>query len=148
MPGSAREVKNAEDELVRFFWNIQPQEIVVGSDGSVSGVKVVSTRLGDPDERGRRLPEAIAGSETILDADCVIMAFGFKPSPPDWLGQNSVDLARGGLILAPSEGQYPFQTSNPKVFAGGDAVRGSDLVVTAIAEGRTAALSVLDYLGV
>ncbi len=148
MPGSAREVKNAEDEMVRFFWNIQPQEIVVGSDGSVSGVKVVSTRLGDPDERGRRLPEVIDGSETILDADCVIMAFGFKPSPPDWLGENSVDLAQGGLILAPAEAEYPFQTTNSKVFAGGDAVRGSDLVVTAIAEGRTAALSILDYLGV
>jgi glutamate synthase (NADPH) small chain len=148
MPGSAREVKNAEDELVRFFWNIQPLEIVVDKDGKVAGVKVVTTRLGEPDEKGRQNPETIVGSETILDTDCVIMAFGFRPSPPDWLDENGIDLMESRLIRAPADGELPFQTSNHKVFAGGDAVRGSDLVVTAIAEGRTAAQSIIDYLGV
>ncbi len=148
MPGSAREVKNAEDELVRFFWNLQPLEIVVDKSGKVAGVRVVTTRLGEPDERGRRSPETIAGSEAVLDADAVIMAFGFKPSPPEWLTENGVILSDNKLIQAPVLSEFPFRTSVDKVFAGGDAVRGSDLVVTAIAEGRTAAESILQYLGV
>ncbi|MFW2365134.1 MAG: FAD-dependent oxidoreductase, partial [Desulforhopalus sp.] len=93
MPGSAREVTNAEEEGVRFLWNLQPLEIVVGDEGKVCGVKVISTRLGDPDERGRRRPEQIPGSEAQLDADAVIMAFGFKPSPPAWLEEHNISLS-------------------------------------------------------
>jgi glutamate synthase (NADPH/NADH) small chain len=148
MPGSAREVQNAEDEGVRFLWNLQPLGIVVGEDGHLRGVNVVNTRLGEADERGRRRPEAVEGTETVLDADSVIMAFGFRPSPPDWLSQNNISLNERQLIVASDSSEFPFQTSNEKVFAGGDAVRGSDLVVTAIAEGRTAAESILDFLGV
>ena len=148
MPGSAREVQNAEDEGVRFLWNLQPLSIVIGDDGSVSGVKVVSTRLGVPDEHGRRRPEPVAGTERELAADNVIMAFGFRPSPPEWLSANNISLNEWQLIVAPATGDFPFQTDNEKVFAGGDAVRGSDLVVTAIAEGRQAAESILKYLKV
>ncbi len=148
MPGSAREVQNAEDEGVRFLWNLQPLNIVVEENGHVSGVRVVNTQLGEPDERGRRRPEPIEGTEAVLDADSVIMAFGFRPSPPEWLSQNNIFLNDRQLIKAPADSEFPFQTSNEKVFAGGDAVRGSDLVVTAIAEGRIAAESILDYLGV
>ena len=148
MPGSVREVKNAEDEGVRFFWNLQPLEIVVGTDGWVAGVKVITTRLGEADDRGRRIPVPVVGSETVLDADSVIMAFGFLPSPPDWLVENGVSLGDRRRILAPFGGGYPYQTANARIFAGGDAVRGSDLVVTAIAEGRGAAESILRYLGV
>ena len=148
MPGSAREVQNAEDEGVRFLWNLQPLGITAGENGRVTGVKVVSTRLGSPDEHGRRRPEVIAGTETELAADSVIMAFGFRPSPPDWLIENNISLNEWQLIDAPADGEYPFQTGNEKVFAGGDAVRGSDLVVTAIAEGRRAAESILHYLRV
>lgn len=148
MPGSAREVQNAEDEGVRFLWNLQPLGLVCGGDGHVIGVQVVNTRLGDADERGRRRPESIAGTEAVLDADRVIMAFGFRPSPPDWLKQNSIAMDDRKLITAPASGTFPFQTTNEKVFAGGDAVRGSDLVVTAIAEGRSAAESILLYLDV
>ncbi len=148
MPGSAREVQNAEDEGVRFLWNLQPLGIVAGEDGQVCGIKVVNTRLGEADERGRRRPEPVKGTEAILDADSVIMAFGFRPSPPDWLSQNNISLNDRQLIVASDSSEFPFQTSNEKVFAGGDVVRGSDLVVTAIAEGRTAAESILDFLGV
>lgn len=148
MPGSAREVQNAEDEGVRFLWNLQPLGIVIDEDGHVTGVRVVNTRLGEADERGRRWPEAIAGTEAVLDADSVIMAFGFKPSPPEWLKENGISVNDRQLIDAPADGRFPFQTSSEKVFAGGDAVRGSDLVVTAIAEGRSAAESILDYLDV
>jgi glutamate synthase (NADPH/NADH) small chain len=148
MPGSAREVQNAEDEGVRFLWNLQPLGIVVGEDGHVRGVRVVNTRLGAADQRGRRRPEPVEGTEAVLDADSVIMAFGFKPSPPDWLSQNNISLNDRQLIAASAGSEFPFQTTNGKVFAGGDAVRGSDLVVSAIAEGRIAAEAILDYLGV
>lgn len=148
MPGSAREVANAEDEGVRFCWNLQPVAIEVGDRGEVTGVRVVTTKLGEPDERGRRRPEPVAGSETVMEADCVVMAFGFKPSPPTWLQAYNIQLDDRQLIRAPEGGRYPFQTTNEKVFAGGDAVRGSDLVVTAIAEGRAAAEAILDYLDV
>lgn len=148
MPGSAREVKNAEDEGVRFLWNLQPLSIVVGEDGRVAGVKVVNTRLGQADGRGRRHPEPVPGTEAVLDADCVLMAFGFRPSPPDWLAENNIAVNDRRLIEAQAAGEFAYQTTNSKVFAGGDAVRGSDLVVTAIAEGRMAAEAIIEWLEV
>ena len=148
MPGSAREVKNAEDEGVRFYWNLQPLAIEVDDADRVTGVRLVSTRLGEPDGRGRRQAEPIPGTETVLAADSVIIAFGFRPSPPAWLCENGIRLLGHGLIDAPSDGAYPYQTANAKVFAGGDAVRGSDLVVTAIADGRQAAMGIMSWLGV
>jgi glutamate synthase (NADPH) small chain len=146
MPGSAGEVKNAEDEGVRFLWNLQPLSIVVDENDRVTGVKVVNTRLGQADGRGRRHPEAVPGTEAVLDADCVIMAFGFRPSPPDWLAENNIAVNDRQLIEARAAGEFAYQTTNPKVFAGGDAVRGSDLVVTAIAEGRMAAEAIVEWL--
>ncbi|MCP8900743.1 FAD-dependent oxidoreductase [Gilvimarinus xylanilyticus] len=146
MPGSKREVANAREEGVEFLFNRQPVAIV-GED-KVEGVKVVTTQLGEPDENGRRRPEPIPGSEEILPADVVLIAFGFRPSPPEWLADHKVDINNWGGVVAPEEQEYKFQTTNPKVFAGGDMVRGSDLVVTAIWEGREAAEGILDYLEV
>ncbi|APZ44316.1 FAD-dependent oxidoreductase [Acidihalobacter ferrooxydans] len=145
MPGSRREVANAREEGVEFLFNRQPVEIV--GDGKVEGVKVISTRLGDPDARGRRRPEPIPGSEEILPADRVVIAFGFRPSPAPWFADFGIDLHPDGRIAANTHG-IAFQTANPKVFAGGDMVRGSDLVVTAVFEGREAAAGILDYLEV
>jgi len=146
MPGSKREVANAKEEGVEFLWNRQPVEIV-GTD-KVEGVKVVTTQLGKADERGRRSPEPIEGSEEIIPADHVLIAFGFRPSPPNWLTELGVELDDRGRVKAPSNGNFSFQTTNEKIFAGGDMVRGSDLVVTAIYEGRQAAEGILDYLDV
>jgi glutamate synthase (NADPH) small chain len=146
MPGSRREVTNAREEGVEFLFNRQPIEIV-GKD-RVEGIKVVETRLGEADERGRQRPEPVAGSETIMEADIVLLAFGFKPSPAPWLNDLGVDLNDWGGVVAPETQEFFFQTTNPKVFAGGDMVRGSDLVVTAIWEGRQAAEGILDYLDV
>jgi glutamate synthase (NADPH/NADH) small chain len=78
----------------------------------------------------------------------VVIAFGFRPSPASWFEQHSIQTDSQGRVVAPEQGQYKHQTSNPKIFAGGDMVRGSDLVVTAIFEGRNAAEGILDYLGV
>jgi glutamate synthase (NADPH/NADH) small chain len=146
MPGSRREVSNAREEGVNFMFNRQPVAIV--GDGQVEGVKVVSTELGEPDKKGRRRPEVIPGTEEIIPADAVLMAFGFRPSPAEWFGQHQVSTSDSGLVTAPEQADFAFQTSNPKVFAGGDMVRGSDLVVTAIWEGRQAAEGILDYLDV
>jgi len=146
MPGSRKEVQNAKEEGVEFLFNRQPVAIV--GDDKVEGVKFVQTKLGEPDENGRRRPEVIAGSEEIVPVDAVLIAFGFQPSPPEWLGGVKVDVNDWGGVVAPEESQYPFQTTNPKIFAGGDMVRGSDLVVTAIAEGRKAAEGILDFLDV
>jgi len=147
MPGSRREVKNAREEGVEFLFNRQPIEIIGDSKG-VIGVKVVTTQLGEPDSRGRRSPEPVPGSEEILPADAVILAFGFRPSPAGWFADQSVQLDGSGRVIAPEHQAYAFQTTNPKIFAGGDMVRGSDLVVTAIWEGRQAAEGILSYLKV
>ena len=146
MPGSRREVQNAREEVVQFLFNRQPVAII--GSGKVEGIKVVTTKLGEPDENGRRRPEAIPGSEEIIPADVVLVAFGFQPNPPEWLAEQNVELESWGGVKAPEQQLFKFQTSNPKIFAGGDMVRGSDLVVTAVWEGRQAAEGILDYLKV
>lgn len=148
MPGSRREVQNAREENAKFLFNRQPIEIV-GEGGQVTGVRFVNTRLGEPDNRGRRVPEVIPHSEHIIEADTVLIAFGFRPSPAPWLTEIGVELDTSGRVIANKNPNEPgFQTSNPKVFAGGDMVRGSDLVVTAVFEGRNAGFGILDFLGV
>lgn len=146
MPGSRREVKNAKEEGVKFLFNRQPVEIVGDADGNVEGVKVVTTELGEPDERGRRRPVIVEGSEEVLPADAVLVAFGFKPSPAPWMADFGIELNDWQGVIAPEKAKFKFQTTNEKIFAGGDMVRGSDLVVTAIHEGRQAAEGILDYL--
>ena len=146
MPGSKKEVVNSKEEGVEFLFNRQPVAIV--GENKVEGVKVVSTKLGAADENGRRRPEIIEGSEEILPADAVLIAFGFKPSPAAWFQNFNIDINSWGGVVAPEDSQYKFQTTNEKVFAGGDMVRGSDLVVTAIWEGREAAKGIMDYLNV
>ena len=144
MPGSKREVTNAKEEGVEFEFNIQPIEII--GNGKVEGIKVVRTELGEPDQNGRRVPIPIPGSELIIEADAVIIAFGFRASPADWFKDFNINTQNNGLVLAAEEQQYKFQTSNNKIFSGGDMVRGSDLVVTAIWEGREAAKSIIEYV--
>jgi len=146
MPGSRRDYKNSREEGVEFLFNCQPIELL-GTD-RVEGVKVVQTRLGPPGPRGRRLTENVAGSERVIPADAVIVAFGFQPSPPPWFDSHAIALHANGRVRVTAAAQRPFQTTNPKVFAGGDMVRGSDLVVTAVFEGREAARGILDYLNV
>ena len=144
MPGSRREVANSKEEGVTFLFNRQPLEII-GKD-RVEGVKLIQTELGKPGPDGRRRPEAIAGSEEILEADAVVIAFGFRPDPPGWFDDFSIDKLPSGRLRVATHGNFPYQTTNPKVFAGGDMVRGSDLVVTAVYEGREAAAGIVRYL--
>ncbi len=145
MPGSRRDYKNSKEEGVRFLFNRQPVEIV--GSGRVEGVRVVETRLGAPGPRGRRVAEPIAGSEDVIEADAVIVAFGFNPSPAAWFDAHGIALHGDGRVRVSADAARPFATTHPKVFAGGDMVRGSDLVVTAVFEGREAARGILHALG-
>lgn len=146
MPGSRREVANSKEEGIEFLFNRQPVEII-GPD-RVTGVKVVETVLGEAGPDGRRRPEPVPGTEEVLPADAVVIAFGFRPNPPAWFDEFAIQTLPSGRVRVTSHGEYPFQTTNPKVFAGGDMVRGSDLVVTAVFEGREAAKGIASYLGV
>jgi len=146
MPGSKKEVKNAKEEGANFEFNVQPVELVLDDAGKVNGVRLLRTQLGEPDGQGRRRPVPVEGSEFVMSADAVIMAFGFNPHAMPWLQAQGVNVDDWGRIVASVESRYRYQTSHPKIFAGGDAVRGADLVVTAMAEGRHAAQGIMDWL--
>ncbi|MCA1780575.1 MAG: FAD-dependent oxidoreductase, partial [Xanthomonadaceae bacterium] len=145
MPGSRREVQNARDEGVEFLFNRQPVEII--GDSKAEGVRLVETRMGAPDARGRRAAEPVVGSEQTLPADTIIAAFGFRPDPPAWLSEHGIETHDDGRIKI-DQADLIHQTTNPRVFAGGDMARGADLVVTAVFEGREAAKSIAKKLGV
>jgi glutamate synthase (NADPH/NADH) small chain len=144
MPGSKRDFKNSKEEGAEFFFNRQPLEVL--GEERVEGVRVAETRLGAPGPRGRRVAEVVEGTEQVIAADAVIIAFGFNPSPADWFDDHGISLHPNGRVRVSAHRVTPFQTTNPKVFAGGDMVRGSDLVVTAVFEGREAAKGILGYL--
>ncbi len=146
MPGSPREVQNAKEEGVNFEFNIQPLDIAIDANGKAIGVNFVKTQLSEPDANGRRSPEAIPGSEFVMEADAVVIAFGFLPSPPKWMVEAGVELDSRGRVVAVDNSEFSLQTSKQNVFAGGDMVLGSDLVVTAIDQGRKAAMGILDYV--
>ena len=143
MPGSRREVQNSRDEGVRFLFNRQPLAIV--GEQCAAGVRVTVTRL-VADAAGRAHAEGIVGSEQVLDADVVIVAFGFRPSPPDWCADAGIERDASGRIRVGGDARLPFQTTNPRVFAGGDNVRGADLVVRAVHDGREAAKEMVTML--
>ncbi len=146
MPGSPREVQNAKEEGVNFAFNIQPLDIATDANGNACGVKFVKTQLGAPDANGRRNPEPIEGSEFIMEADAIVIAFGFLPSPPQWMKDAGVELDSRGRVIAVDNSDFALQTSKENIFAGGDMVLGSDLVVTAVDQGRKAAIGILDYV--
>ncbi len=147
MPASRREIKHAREEGVKFQFNRQPS-LLKASEGAqhVAAVCCVKTRR--PNAQCRQQIETISGSEKLITADAVLLAFGFSPSPETWFKDFGIGLDCKGAVLAREQQRYPFQTGNNKVFAGGDMVHGSDLVVTAIADGRRAADGILDFLGV
>ncbi|NQY35649.1 MAG: FAD-dependent oxidoreductase [Alteromonadaceae bacterium] len=146
MPGSPKEVQNSGEEGVNFAFNIQPLDIAVDENGQTIGVKFVKTQLGAADANGRRSPEPIEGSEFIMEADAVVIAFGFLPSPPQWMKDAGVEVDGRGRVIATDNSEFALQTSNGNIFAGGDMVLGSDLVVTAVDQGRKAAMGILDYV--
>ncbi|WP_299970056.1 NAD(P)-dependent oxidoreductase [uncultured Roseobacter sp.] len=142
MPGSQREVQNAEEEGVIFEWLSAPKGFV---GDPVTGVMVQKMRLGAPDATGRQAPEVIEGADYVEDADLVIMALGFEPEAlPTLWDEPSLPVTRWGTIKA----EYTTgATDLPGVYAVGDIVRGASLVVWAIRDGRDCADAILKKLG-
>ncbi len=142
MPGSVREVQNAEEEGVEFVWLAAPKAFMGGEE--VSGVMVQKMRLGAPDASGRQTPEMIEGSDYVEPADLVIKALGFSPEnlPEQW-GLTELDVTDWGTVKA---NFVTHETSLEGVWACGDIQRGASLVVWAIRDGREAAQAMLEYL--
>jgi len=142
MPGSQREVLNAEEEGVEFVWQAAPAGFI--GDAAVTGVQVQRMRLGAPDVTGRRAPEVIEGADYVEEADLVIKALGFAPEdlPALW-NEPELPVTRWGTIRANAA---THATDLPGVYAVGDIVRGASLVVWAIRDGREAADAMLEYL--
>ncbi|MEM9146251.1 MAG: NAD(P)-dependent oxidoreductase [Pseudomonadota bacterium] len=145
MPGSQREVQNAEEEGVVFEWLCAPKAFA--GDAAVSGVRAVRMRLGAPDVTGRQAPEEVPGSEFTEPCDLAIEALGFEPEDlVQMWGVEGLDVSRWGTIKADFR---THATSLPGVYAAGDIVRGASLVVWAIRDGREAADAIAErVLGV
>lgn len=144
MPGSQREVANAEEEGVEFVWLSTPKAFL--GDETVDGVRTVRMRLGPPDRTGRQAPEEVPGSDYTEPCDLAIEALGFEPEDlvRMW-GVEGLEVSRWGTIKADFRSH---ETSLPGVYAAGDIVRGASLVVWAIRDGREAADAIAERLGV
>lgn len=147
MPASQKEQFHALEEGAQFHFNTLAIEAVISEQQQVIGLRTVRTQKGIF-ENGRHQVEAIENSECFIQADAIIIAYGFRPHPQPWLENQMIKRDERGYIIANSDSLFPFQTSHEKIFAGGDIVRGSDLVVTAIADGRSAAEGIQLFLGV
>jgi glutamate synthase (NADPH/NADH) small chain len=144
MPGSLREVTNAEDEGVKFDWLAAPEAFL--GDDKVTAVRATRMHLGLPDAAGRLSVDPIAGSSYTVEADLVIKALGFDPEDmPLAFGQTELAVTGWGTLKV---NQKTFMTSLPGVFAAGDIVRGASLVVWAIRDGREAAAAIDEYVQV
>jgi glutamate synthase (NADPH/NADH) small chain len=143
MPGGKKDRELAREEGANYRFLTQPIRFISGPDGKVSAVECLQCELGEPDDSGRRRPVPIEGSNFTVEADTAILALGYWPDP--LIGETTPDLEthKWGLIDADKESG---STSREGVFAGGDAVTGPDLVVTAMASGRRAADAIHDYL--
>jgi glutamate synthase (NADPH) small chain len=142
MPGSQREVQNAEEEGVEFVWLTAPKGFTGGT--VVEGVIVQRMRLGAPDASGRQSPELIEGADYVEPADLVVQALGFEPEElPKLWGVPDLPVTRWGTVKADFQ---THATALPGVYAAGDIVRGASLVVWAIRDGREAADAILGWL--
>ena len=144
MPGSQREVANAEEEGVTFDWVAAPVAVVEKKGGGAKAVRAIRMRLGEPDASGRRAPEEIPGSDYEVKADMVIKALGFDPEDlPHHFAEPALAVNRWGGVKVDYRS---MMTAMDGVFAAGDIVRGASLVVWAIKEGRDAAHSIDAFL--
>ena len=134
MPGSKKEVVNSKEEGVEFVFNVSPKSI------DANGVNLLKTSMSDPDDSGRQSVQIIEGSDYLEEADVIILALGFDQEVPGFLKEAGLNLDKWNGIEV--DGNY--QTSNPKIYAGGDGVRGADLAVTAAADGKGAAKAMVE----
>ncbi len=142
IPARKEEVHHAKEEGVKFELLTNPVEIETNGNDDVTGVKVVSMALGEPDKSGRRSPVEIKGSERIISADCVIMALGTSPNPLISSTTRGLDTDKRKCIIADENGA----TTRKGVFAGGDAVTGAATVILAMGAGKRAAKAIDEYI--
>jgi glutamate synthase (NADPH/NADH) small chain len=142
MPGSRREVRAAKEEGVKFHFYTQPLRFVDDGNGRVKGIDCIRMELGEPDDSGRRRPIPVPGSDFHLETDFIILAFGFDASPVPNVEPDRFRLSKWGTYEIDDNGM----TSWKGVFAGGDSVNGADLIVTAMRDGRRAAMGIHDFL--
>jgi glutamate synthase (NADPH/NADH) small chain len=143
MPGNEKDRALAREEGVDFKWLTQPVRLVGGDDGRVTEMECLQMELGEPDDSGRRRPVPVEGSEFTLTVDTVILALGYGPDPLIVDTTAGLETHNWGLITIDEETGV---TSRENIFAGGDAVVGPDLVVTAVAQGRVAAEAMHEYM--
>lgn len=146
MPANLEEIEGAEDEGVKFQFLAQPTKVVLDEDGRAKGIEYLRMELGEPDDSGRRRPQAVEGSETVLDATFLIAAIGQKPDLSCLYGDGDscpLETTKWKTIVADED---TLQTALPDVFTGGDIFVGPDLVITAVGQGRRAARSIHYYL--
>ncbi|MGD8604820.1 MAG: NAD(P)-dependent oxidoreductase [Anaerolineales bacterium] len=143
MPGGKKDRELAREEGAKYRFLTQPVKFIAGPDGRVSAVECLQCELGEPDDSGRRRPIPIEGSNFTVPVDSVVLALGYWPDP--LIGETTPDLEthKWGLIVTDSE---TGKTSREGVYAGGDAVTGPDLVVTAMHAGRISAAAIDEYL--
>jgi glutamate synthase (NADPH) small chain len=142
LPARAEEVHHAEQEGIRFDYQVAPVEVVGDEQGWVTGLRCLRMELGEPDESGRRRPEPIPGSEFVIDCDMVIVAIGTKANPLLTKSAPDLEVNRWGYLVVDKHGM----TSMPGVFAGGDIVRGAATVILAMGDGKRSAAAIDSYL--
>jgi glutamate synthase (NADPH/NADH) small chain len=143
MPGSRKEYANALEEGAEFHFLVNPTALEGDAEGQVRNIRCVQMELGEPDAQGRRRPRAVPGSESLVPADVVLIAYGFDPVSLKTDSELSLVKVNewGGIVVDGNQ-----MTSVPGVFAGGDSVRGPSLVVHAVRDGRRAAAGIDRYL--
>jgi glutamate synthase (NADPH/NADH) small chain len=142
MPGSAREVLNAEEEGVEFLWKSSPKDFI--GDDRITEVLCSRMQLSEPDSSGRQIPEIIEGADYRIKADMVITALGFDPEDiPRMFGVDQLKVTKWGTLKTDFKS---MMTDIEGVFAAGDIVRGASLVVWGIRDGRDAAESIHSYI--
>jgi len=143
MPGGKKDRELAREEGAKYQFLTQPVRFIAGPDGRLAQVECIRMELGEPDEKGRRRPVPIEGSNFIVEADTAVLALGYWPDPVIGETTPGLETRKWGLIVVDPE---TGATTRPEVFAGGAAVPGPDLVVTAMVAGRRAAAGINAYL--
>lgn len=142
LPARKEEVEHAMEEGIQFCLLRNPVRVLGNEEGWVSGVECVEMELGEPDESGRRRPVEKAGSNFVIEADCMIMAIGTSPNPLIRSTTEGLDTNRKGCLITDENGK----TTREGVFAGGDAVTGAATVIMAMGAGKTAAKAIDEYI--
>ncbi|RLA83563.1 MAG: glutamate synthase small subunit, partial [Epsilonproteobacteria bacterium] len=140
MPGSKKEVQNAKEEGVEFVFNVSPKSIKTNAGILATSLELDKTQLSKPDNNGRQKVEIIKNSTYLEEVDVIILALGFDQELPQFIKDINLDLDKWNGIKVDEN----HQTSNSKIYAGGDGVRGADLAVRAAADGKAAAKAMVE----